>query len=334
METSDQLLVPELAAPGEVGWAERRALFMQHGVHSQAFTGLQPGMEYFDVEGVGYLAHQAALGSRFVLGDPVCEPAAFPQLIDAFLARHPSSLFFQCSRRVIDHLHGAHGFYGTQIGSESKIPLADWSTSGSSKKTLRTAWNQAAAQGIEVREGGCDADAASSVSAKWLQTRSMEREVRFVIRPATGGFQEGVRRFYAWRDGEPLGFIFFDPIYSRGRVAGYIPNISRASAGFRQGLWYVMMLHAMQVFKAEGIGYVDLGITPLKLADEREPQESRPLRWALELFRDRGRRLYDFAGLQFAKDRFGGQVEKTYVGHRSALPVLAVPGLLRLCGAL
>jgi phosphatidylglycerol lysyltransferase len=250
------------------------------------------------------------------------------------LARYPSSLFFQCTRPVVEHLHRAHGFYGTQIGTESKVSLADWSTSGSSKKTLRTAWNQAAAQGIEVREGEPDPAAAAIVSQKWLSTRSMEREIRFVIRPSTGGFEEGVRRFYAYQAGEPLGFVFFDPIYSKGRVVAYIPNVSRASPSFKQGLWYVMMLHAIQAFKAEGLEYVDLGITPLVLDETREPQESRPLRWALELFRNRGRRFYDFAGLRFAKDRFGGRVEKTYVAHRHAAPLLALPALLKLCGAI
>jgi lysylphosphatidylglycerol synthetase-like protein (DUF2156 family) len=90
------------------------------------------------------------------------------------------------------------------------------------------------------------------------------------------------------------------------------------------------MAYAIARFQEEGVPFVDLGLTPLMLADEVEPQESRLLRATLSVIRERMDFLYNFKGLEFAKSRFQGQVEKTYCCHRSALPALAMTAMFRL----
>jgi lysylphosphatidylglycerol synthetase-like protein (DUF2156 family) len=40
--------------------------------------------------------------------------------------------------------------------------------------------------------------------------------------------------------------------------------------------------------------------------------------------------LYNFRGLEFAKSRFQGRIEKTYCCHRSAMPALAMTAMFRL----
>jgi phosphatidylglycerol lysyltransferase len=91
-----------------------------------------------------------------------------------------------------------------------------------------------------------------------------------------------------------------------------------------------MMVHAMEVFKAEGVEYVDLGLIPLMLSDEIEPQESRPLRFFQRRIYAWGNSLYNFKGLQFAKSRFQGQVVKTYCCHRSLLPSISMLAMFRM----
>jgi len=90
------------------------------------------------------------------------------------------------------------------------------------------------------------------------------------------------------------------------------------------------MVHAMDVFKAEGIEYVDLGLTPLKLADELEHQESKLLRLVQKQIYTWGNSLYNFKGLEFAKSRFQGHVMKTYCCHRRRLPGLSILAMFRL----
>ena len=310
--------------------AAMSACLKAYGSHSQAFSTLQPGLSYFCIPGLGYLAYAERLGVRCVLSDPVCHPMHRAVMLDAFMAEHSDALFVQASKPVIDHLHRNYGYYGTQFGTELKVDFATWSLGGSKKKVIRTAVNQARCQGIAIRESAARHD-VEDVSQAWIRTRRCSRnEIGFLIRPATGVLAEGTRMFYAYRDGKAIGFIFFDPSYVDGRVVSYVPNVSRASASFRQGLWYALMAHAMEAFRSESIPQVDLGLVPLMMDENLEPQESRPLRRTLAFIRERMDFLYNFKGLEFAKTRFQGACHKTYCAHRSALPLLSVIALLRL----
>lgn len=310
--------------------ARRIASLKQFGSHSMSFSTMQPDMSYFDMPGIGYIAYARHWGMQFVLSEPVCAPQHRALMLDHFVAEHPNAVFVQVGKEVVDHLHHRYGYYGTQFGSESKIDLATWSLRGSKKQIIRTAINQARNQGIEIRETGYDPE-AKKISQAWIQTRRCKnQEIRFLIRPMLIDYREGTRYFYAYHHGEAVGFVFFDPIYANGKLVSYVPNISRSSANFKQGLWYALMAHAIDVFKAEGVDYVDLGLVPLMMAREVEPQESRLLRMTMGVIRERMDFLYNFKGLEFAKSRFQGKVEKTYCCHRNALPGLAMTAMFRL----
>ena len=310
--------------------ARRVACLKQFGSHSMSFSTLQPDMSYFDMPGVGYIAYARHWGLRFVLSDPVCHPQYRALLLDRFLGEFPNAVFVQVTKPVVDHLHQRYDYYGTQFGSESKIDLALWSLRGAKKQIIRTAINQARSQGIEIRESGFDPD-VRKISEAWIRTRRCKNnEIRFLIRPMLIDYREGTRYFYAYHHGEAVAFVFFDPIYQNGKLIGYVPNISRSSANFKQGLWYALMVHAMEIFKAEGVAYLDLGLVPLMMSDSVESHESRLLRGVMSLIRNRMDFLYNFKGLEFAKSRFQGTVEKTYCCHRSAMPGIAMTAMFRL----
>jgi phosphatidylglycerol lysyltransferase len=320
----------QAAAAGHADLARRVAWLKQHGSHAMAFSTMQPDMSHFELPGVGYIAYARYWGMQFALADPVCAPAQRALLLDRFLERHPRAVFVQVSKAVVEHLHHRHGYYGTQFGSEAKIALADWNLRGARKQIIRTAVNGAASCGIEIREGGFDHD-VKRISEAWIRTRRCKNnEIRFLIRPMLIDYREGTRYFYAYLDGAAVGFIFFDPVWQDGRLCGYVPNISRSSANFRQGLWYALMAHALAVFREEGVPYVDLGLVPLQMGADVEPQESRLLRATMAAIRERMDFLYNFKGLEFAKSRFQGRIEKTYCCHRSALPALAMTAMFRL----
>jgi phosphatidylglycerol lysyltransferase len=321
---------PVTADTVQIDISSRAACLKQFGSHSMSFSTMQPDMSYFEMPGIGYIAYAQYWGMKFTLADPVCNPQHRGLVLDHFVQQHPNAVFVQVTKPVVDHLHRRHGFYGTQFGSESKIELANWSLRGPRKQIIRTAINQARSQGIEIREGGFDHD-VKRISEAWIRTRRCKNnEIRFLIRPMIIDYRDGTRYFYAYHHGEAVGFVFFDPIYANGKLVAYVPNISRSSTNFKQGLWYALMAHAIETFRKEGIAYLDLGLVPLMMAKEIEAQESRLLRMTMAVIRERMDFLYNFKGLEFAKSRFQGTVEKTYCCHRSALPAFAMTAMFRL----
>lgn len=321
-------------AAGERGFshAQRIGYLKEYGSHSQSFSTMQPGMSYFDLPGIGYIAFMKKWGVKLALADPVCAPAHFEQIIDAFLKCHPSGQFVQVSRPVVEILHRKYGYYGTQFGSEIRIDLQKWDLKGSKKQVIRTAINQATAMGVEVRESHKD-DEAAKISRAWIKTRACSRqEIRFLIRPLKNDYRENSRHFYAYLNDRAVAFVFFDPIYEGNRIISYVPNISRSCPSFKQGLWYVIMSYAMEIFKKEGLPYLDLGLVPLMLADEIESQESRALRRIVGLIHEQGNSFYNFKGLEFAKGRFHGKVDKNYCCHKRSAPLFSLLALLRMTG--
>ncbi|MDX1458456.1 MAG: DUF2156 domain-containing protein [Marinobacter sp.] len=330
---ADQILSlnrTDALAGGSFSFPERVAYLKKFGTHSQSFSTLQPNMEYFDLPGVGYIGYMRKWGMTFVLSDPVAAPDDFEQILEQFHQRHPNACYVQVSKPVVDYLHRRFGLYGTQFGSESRIRLEDWSLSGKKKQILRTALNQAEKNGITVKERFSD-DHTREISEAWIRTRKCKNnEIRFLIRPMQMDYRENERHFYAYQDGKAVGFIYFDPIYKNNRIVSYVPNISRANANFRQGIFYTLMAHAMEVFKEEGVPYLDLGLIPLSMDPATEHQESRLLKRLFHGLYDHGNFLYNFKGLEFTKSRFRGDVSKTYCCHRRVIPALEFLAMFKL----
>jgi phosphatidylglycerol lysyltransferase len=311
-------------------FTERVGYLKRYGTHSQSFSTLQPGMQYFDLPGIGYIAYMRQWGGTFVLSDPVCAPENFAVILEHFHQRFPKASYVQVSKPVVDFLHTRFGMYGTQFGSESRIDLAKWSLSGKKKQILRTALNQAEKNNITVKERFSD-DHTREISEAWIRTRKCKsNEIRFLIRPMEMEYRENERHFYAYQDGKAVGFIYFDPIYRNNEIISYVPNISRANADFRQGIFYTLMAHAMEEFKAEGVPYLDLGLIPLSLDKETEHQESRLLKRLLHALYEKANFLYNFKGLEFTKSRFRGDSFKTYCCHRRAIPALEFLAMFKL----
>ncbi|MBZ0334272.1 DUF2156 domain-containing protein [Marinobacter sp. AL4B] len=311
-------------------FSERVGYLKQHGAHSQSFSTLQPGMQYFDVPGVGYIAYMRKWGATFVLSDPVAAREDFPVVLEQFQQTFPNASYVQVSKAVVDFLHLRFGMYGTQFGCESRINLQKWSLTGKKKQILRTALNQAEKHGITVKERYSD-DHTREISEAWIRTRKCKsNEIRFLIRPMEMDYRENERHFYAYEDGKAVGFIYFDPIYHNNKIISYVPNISRANADFRQGIFYTLMAHAMEVFKEEGVPFIDLGLIPLSLDKATEHQESPLLKKLMHGIYDKGNFLYNFKGLEFTKSRFRGENFKTYCCHKRAIPALEFFAMFKL----
>jgi lysylphosphatidylglycerol synthetase-like protein (DUF2156 family) len=300
---------------------ERISYLRMYGDHCMSFSTLQPGMHYFDVPGVGFIAFNQKWGTRYALADPVCDEKDREKLIREFLKDYKSVVFVQISQSVAELIHDKFGFYSSQFGLETTVDLEKWDLKGKKKQVLRTSINYASKTGV-IFEENSDPDGCKKLTQEWLKTRKVRnREVSFLIRPMEMEYQEGTRKFHAYLDGELIGFVFFDPIYSGNKVLGYVPNISRFSNKFKQGIFYPLMIHAMEVFKKEGVKYLFLGLCPMMVGDEDQPYESGIVKSIVRLLYKYGNLLYSFKGLYFTKSRFDGTDCKTFCSHQKKLPV-------------
>jgi lysylphosphatidylglycerol synthetase-like protein (DUF2156 family) len=313
---------------------ERMQYLLQYGCHCMSYSALQPGMQYFDMPGVGYIPYMRKWGARFALADPVCHERDRERLIKAFIEDHPNCGFVQVSEAVADIINRTQGFYTTQFGIESVVNLDTWSLGGKKRQVLRTAVNHSKKRGISVVER-YDETRDRQLTCQWLKTRKVKRkEIIFLIRPMGMDYHVGTRKFYAYDGDELLGFIYFDPVYRNNELIGYVPNISRFSESFKQGIFYTIMVHAMEVFKKEGIRELHLGLCPLATDDTDKPSESFIVKFAIRLLYNYANKIYNFKGLYFTKSRFGGEEFKTFCCHKSMMPLLKFLTLFRIANVL
>ena len=313
---------------------ERVAYLKEYGSHCMSFSALQPGIKYFDMPGKGYIAYEQKWGLRGVLSDPVCDVKDRETLIGAFLKSGGPTGFAQVSEPVAEILHEKFGLYATQFGVESIIDLKNWDLKGKKKQVLRTSLNQAIKSGIYVRENYQERR-YNQLSREWVKTRKVRnREIRFLIRPMGMEYQEGTRKFAAYKGNELIGFIFFDPVYSQNRVISYVPNISRFSQSFRQGIFYTIMLQAMETFKEEGVEQIHLGLSPFVVGEGYRHYESKITKQLIRLLYQYGNGIYSFKGIYFTKSRFCGEDYPTFCSHRRNLPLREIITLFKISNLL
>jgi lysylphosphatidylglycerol synthetase-like protein (DUF2156 family) len=324
--------------------AERAGYFQQFGSHCPAHATLQPGMRYFDLPGVGYLAYMRSFGTRFVLSEPVCPPDQCAALIGKALEEHPKTCFVQMHEAGAQMLR-ERGFYTTAMGVEIIVDLPGYGVGGRAKRRLREGINRVEDGGLVIREldGDCSAhEALAEVSNGWLKRKATRSELRFLTPPANFGAEAGVRKFVVYDPvGTPLGFVFFAPIYRDGQVVGYVSDVNRAAEKVPGGLDYAITAHAIGVFQSEGAQTLSLGLCPLVgVTDQHHTGNNRLTSLAAKLLsgflndlvkRIRGRPLYSFAGLYYHKAQYRGREEPVFFCSKSLCQWWEIIRVLRLC---
>ncbi len=321
-------------------WGERIAYLKRFGSNCNAFASFQSGMDYFDVRDVGYVSYRRIFGLIVALSDPICHHSNVHALVAQFTARFPKAIWIQISPELAAHIAQTHGHYCSQLGSENKVMLNTWTMAGKERQSLRKTVNQAKTQGITISEEpylgqqSTQHHELEQASQDWLKTRVVKKEVKFLVRPMEMEYRENCRYFYARKDGHVVGYICFDPIYRDDKVIAYAPNVSRAWAGFKRGLWYSMMIHAMNLMKEEGVEYIDLGLFPAKVSQDIESFESPLVHKLMNFIYNKCGWLYSCKGLDFAKSRFDGKFTKTFIAHRSRLPLYSIGAVLKSSGVI
>lgn len=310
---------------------ERVSYFKKYGNHCMSFSQFQPNMSFFDISGIGYIAYMKKWGARYVLADPVCDEKDREYIIGEFLKDKTHTAFIQISEPVAELLHYKFGLYASQFGIETIVDLKAWDLKGKKKQVLRTSINKAQKDGVRFVEMIAETN-DDELTREWMSTRAVSRkEVVFLIRPKKQEYQDGTRKFYAFMGEELLGYIHFDPVYENSKIIGYVPNISRFSPKFKQGIFYPLMVHAIETFKQEGIPSLYLGISPAAVDDQDREYESKILKFLVRQLYKFGNWFYSFKGLQFTKSRFQGKEVKTFCAHAEMLPTRSFLTVFHMC---
>ncbi|MRR14035.1 DUF2156 domain-containing protein [archaeon] len=311
---------------------ERLEYFRKYGNHCMSFSQFQPEMHFFDISGTGYIAYRKKWGARYVLADPVCDGKDREFLIGEFLKDKTHTAFIQISEPVAELIHEKFGLYSSQFGVETIVDLKNWDLIGKKKQVLRTSINKAHKDGIRFVEMYPTKESDDKLNRIWMRTRAVKRkEVVFLIRPKDQEYQEGTRKFYALKGEELIGFIYFDPVFEGGKLIGYVPNISRFSPTFKQGIFYPLMVHAMDKFKEEGVPFLYLGLLPAVVDERDKTCESWLFKCVVRLLYHYGNFFYSFKGLHFTKSRFQGREVKTFCAHGEILPVRSFLTVFHMC---
>jgi len=320
----------------QFSFQQRREYLQQFGTHCMAYSTLQPGMRYYDMPDVGYIAYRQYCGTRFVLGDPVCAFADIPRIMREALREHRQTCFVQIREHTAMMLRDEFGLRPLHMGVETLLPLAQWNLTGKRKQVVRTARNQAAERGITVEEDGqSPREEIERVSGAWLGTRRVKsKQMSFLVRPLGVRLDRDTRMFVARREGQLAGFAVFDPIYSQGRIIGYTPDITRSCEEFRQGVYYCLVITAAERFKEEGAEILNLGLSPLSINNGTPRSESRLVARSLDLLFERGNRFYNFKGVCFTKSRFCGTEIPVFFAHPNRYPFREILSVLSLSNVL
>ena len=294
--------------------------FKQYGDSCMAYSGLQEGLEYFFVEGIGYISYLpykhllfAPKGRAIVLANPICAKENYRSLLQQFINAKPSAQFIQISREIaviLDQL----GYTVNQFGIETNMAIQRYDLKGKTKSSLRQWRNKCHREKVEIKEldlSQCnDIAEIKSLSKSWLKSKG-NKSLYFLNRPFLYQHETDTRCFVARQHGKLIGITVFDPLYRAGKVIGYYHNIDRIAENAPHGVSPFLVLEAMDVFRQEKVETLSLGMSPLYQLGA-EFNYNKISRKVLRFSYKNMNFLYPLQGNANHKRKFAGEQQRVY----------------------
>lgn len=304
----------------------------QNGREALSYATLQAGMEYF-VHEKGFLAFTTALHpvfarkpKRIVLADPVCSRENLPDLLAAFLKEHPRAVFAVASESCAQILR-EHGFKVNCVGYEPELPIQSYNTKGNWKELdlIKRARNEARRNALTIKEVDISTipiHELRAISDQWMEGKKVnDREIWVYARRPVYDPEPGVRKFIAFdQKNTPVGYVFYDPMFSEGRVIGYSANTVRCDERNYGRLATAIHMTAMEVFRTEGTEILNLCLCPFTDIEHGKFSDDAFTRWFFKISRRFGGEIYNFEGLSFHKSKYRGRRKPLYYASNSAIP--------------
>lgn len=317
----------------------RLAMLRQYGSFAIAYSvAMQPGLRHFGDER-GFLSFTKVGGTAFVLADPIAPFDLWDELIERFVVQERDVGFWQASRPLADLL-SRKGFMVNEFGCVTTLDLRSYSFSGPDRRSFRTARNRMRASGRSIREvplAEIGQSKLQAISDGWRKTKvTARRELGFLVRPVTLVDEPGVRKFILFQeDGEPEAFAFFDPVWSGGRVTGYLSATRRWLPDADPLSAYALVGAAIERFQAEGVEHLHLGLSPFarvkKSGFERKNWLTKRAFRFLYTNALANRFVYPAQSLARHKASYGGREELSYYAFNTLPSLPRLLKVLRAC---
>jgi len=316
---------PALPGPDEL---DRVAALIEGSPDSTACLALLGDKALmFGAGGNGFLMYGVERRSWVALGDPVGPPAEQVELAWEFrdlCDRHGGwTVFYEVGVNQLP-LYIDLGLTLLKLGEEARVPLADFSLDGPSRRALRRSQRQMERDGVEfevVPAALVDSllPELRVVSDAWLEAKQT-REKSFSL----GRFDEGYLRRFPVAVARHAGrIVAFANIWITGTrtelsvdLMRYLPD---APGGVMQFLFTELMLWG----RAERYEFFRLGMAPFSGMERRA---LAPLWSKLGAFMySHGENFYNFQGLREYKEKFDPVWEPRYLASPAGL---ALPTIL------
>jgi 2-polyprenyl-6-methoxyphenol hydroxylase-like FAD-dependent oxidoreductase len=311
------------------------------GVQSSSYFGHQSGCRYFELKDIGYAAfREVRLGFRklnVMPCDPICPPQMLPRFLRAMEAFTGNKhLLLGVSEGCKNQL-SKQGYRFSQLGREFQYPIKRFKVAGKAKKYLRWAANfgERGFQVLEQKWSEVDQARVLEISKRWRKTKTFSwRELELLTRPPVFAEEGGVRKFYCYLNGVMVGYVFFDPFYEAGKLKGYCANILRSDPRVKpSGFLDYVILQAIEMFRAEGVEVISLGMAPLD-SIKQEPGDEASVRKLAQGIYNQGAWLYAFRSLAYHKRRYRLDEYPWYICYQDLNVVSAAYATARACRVL
>ena len=288
-----------------------RAMVRRRGWNTTSYQILNPGFSFWMDEtldaAIGYVDRH---GVRVVGGAPVCADEQLERVMQAFEADAARDgrgvVYFGAEDRIAELAERDPARMTFPIGAQPfwrpDVLLHEFHTHPS----LRAQLNRARNKGIAVREAavlsGDTLRALHRCLDEWMDDRPLP-PLHFLIETQTLTNLDDRRILMAERAGMPVGFILATPIPARdGWLIEHIVRGRDAPNGTAE----LLLFHTAAVLHRDDAALLTLGLAPL--AQRAAPLVDRAPRWwrvLADALRNHGGRLYNFAGLEAFKAKFG-----------------------------
>ncbi|GFJ91609.1 DUF2156 domain-containing protein [Phytohabitans rumicis] len=246
-------------------------LLSRHAENASAFLALNDETRHFTAPGIDGLVAYRPAGRRWLvqLGGPFAARAEQPALLAAFEAWAAGQRRRVLAVQLLRHdaeLYAGSGYVVNQLGSSYSISLEGYSLRGRKMVKVRNMVNRAHREGITVAEvpyaqRAAVTGALDAIDAAWLGAKGRHtKELAFMIGERDGRGAPYRRLFVAQYDGRPVGYVSCAPVY--GVESGWLYDLTRRAPDAPPGVIEAVFAHAVEVFQAEGAGWLHLGLTP------------------------------------------------------------------------
>ncbi len=304
------------------------ALLAEYGGNSEDFFKLWPHDKYyfFNPRQTAGVAYTVRHGIALVVGDPLGNPKAFPQLLELFDELCRSNDWRVAYVHVTAQyakMYEKRGFVLQKIGEEAVLDLTNFRENAHALKYFRQIRNRFDKQGyttelLQPPHSQALYNRLSVISREWL-SRPGRSERGFMM----GAFNElymQVCPILVLRDeaGTIQAFLNQIPSYDVHEANFDLLRHTRESLGNSNDR---LLLAFIDALVENGFTRLNLGLCPLSGLDDDddERQGSAVINNALSFLYANGDRFYSFSGLRRFKAKYEPEWQDRYIAYRGGI---------------